>query len=543
MGVLLHAVLRLAGVDPVRVVGLARGLRREARGQMRRRHEEEGRRRMGPETGRMVVLILLGVGSIFLAAAMAALRDAPLAAAMVLVAAQGGAVFLRSAGEVVPLILGADDGPVLGWWPVTARELMVARGLLLMEGVLEATAAIGLIPLVTLAFVGKPPVVTAAGTAAALLLHAVTVAVTILLLVQGAARVMGRRRARRLLEVVGTTLIILLVNVGARGLGRLVRHIDDVSPWMLLALPTAWYGSWGALAQPSGPVLAGAALGLTVTAVLMAVGVRVLGSVGAEESAVRAARRGGRDWTLGIDRLVAPWLRGRDGKAVRLLLRAHLREDWRFTGSLLVIPAALLFYLLVVRDEAVASMARGEGSVVMASSMLSLWMSILGMSLAATVACSAEPDASWLLRGSTLDAGRALSLQRRLLRSLVPGPLLGSAAVLLGIRLGMTPWQVLLSVAPAWLAFEIMTVFMQMAVPAASFSRAWRRDGGGTRHFFWLAAAVGPVAVVPAMTLYGQPGWGAPAVLASQALVLLLLRWALRWRAARLGVLGLAPRR
>ena len=164
------------------------------------------------------------------------------------------------------------------------------------------------------------------------------------------------------------------------------------------------------------------------------------------------------------------------------------------------------------------------------------------MSLAATVACSAEPDAAWLLRGSTLDAGRALSLQRRLLRSLVPGPLLGAAAVLLGLRLGMTPPQVLLSVAPAWLAFEIMTVFMQMAVPAASFSRAWRRDGSGTRHFFWLSAAVWPVAVVPAMTVYGEAGWGPPVVLASQGLVLLLLRWALRWRAARLGVLGLAPR-
>ena len=38
------------------------------------------------------------------------------------------------AGEVVPLVLGAEDRPVLGWWPVTERELLVARGGLLLLG-------------------------------------------------------------------------------------------------------------------------------------------------------------------------------------------------------------------------------------------------------------------------------------------------------------------------------------------------------------------------------------------------------------------------
>jgi hypothetical protein len=240
--------------------------------------------------------------------------------------------------------------------------------------------------------------------------------------------------------------------------------------------------------------------------------------------------------------LAAPWLPGRGGRAMRLLLRAHLREDWRFTGSLLILPAALLTYMLVARLDRLDNISADLAGVSAAATTLSLWMSMLGLSLGASVTCSTESAAAWLMGGAVLAPERLLSLQRRVIRALVPVPLLLLAAAGLIWRTPL-PWQLApLAMAPAWLAFEIMVVFVQWILPAAPFSRAWRREGHGHRHLYLLLILLWPLIMAPVILLYGRGPAGPPLVLLMQLVLLGSLRWLLRRRVQRLGVFGVAPR-
>jgi hypothetical protein len=356
-------------------------------------------------------------------------------------------------------------------------------------------------------------------------------------------RLFGRRRARRLVEVLGTVVILILANVIARSAEDYLAQLERLSEWWLLLLPTTWYGAWGALARPEPVVLVGMGLGLAATLLLVTVGVRALGRLGeGDREAVPRGREAGRDWTAPLLALASPWLRGRDGRAMRLLLRAHLREDWRFTGSLLLLPAALLVYLLVARIERLGDISAGVAGMSAAAAILSLWMSMLGLSLGAAVTCSTEAAAAWLLGGAVVAPQRLLSLQRRVVRALVPVPLLLVAAAGLVWRTPLSWSLAPLAMAPAWLAFEIMVVFVQWILPAAPFSRAWRREGHGHRHLYLLLILLWPLIMAPVILLYGRLPAGPPLVLALQLGLLGLLRWLLVLRSRRLGVYGLAPR-
>ncbi|MEZ4386769.1 MAG: hypothetical protein R3D98_04200 [Candidatus Krumholzibacteriia bacterium] len=535
--------LALAGVAPVRTWALRRALRAEARGQLVLQYEERGRRGMHPDTGRILLLVLLALLSIGVAAGVAFLRGRPDLAVSLLVFAQGGAVLMRSAGEVAPLVLGSDDRRVLGWWPVSERELLVARGLLILETVLEASAAMLAVPLVVLLVVGAPPAVPALGALVGLALHAICLAATMLLAVHGLGRLLGRQRARRVVEVLGSISLVIVINVTMRALRPLLGQLDGLSAWFLVLVPTYWFGAWGALAQPTWIRALAAALALVTTAGLAVGGVRVLGRGREAADADPTVRRSQpRDWTGPVIGWLAPWLPGRAGRAMALLLQAHLREDWRFTGALLFLPAALLVYLLVIRIDDLGDLQRDLHDVPTLVSTFSLWMSFLALSLGGAITCSVESQASWLLNGGVLDGRGILALQRRAIRWLIPLPLLVVLGGLLMWRAGLGPLEAALVIVPAWLTFESLLVFLQATAPSAPFSRAWSREGQGFRGFHLLLIMVWPLATLPAMLGYRHPPWGVAVALGGQLVVLGLLRLLLQWRVGRLGVFGLDPR-
>ena len=533
---------RLAGVDPCRVAGLADGLQREARGQLVLRHEQEGKRGMSPNTGRILLLIFLALGSVGLGVAAGALAARPWIMTSLLIFAQGGAVFFYSASEVMPLVLGAEDHRHMGWWPVSERELLLARLGVVMQSVLEATAVMTTIPLIVLAVTGNPPVVPMIGAMVGLLLHAVTLSTVMVLLTQGLGRLLGRRNARRLVEVMGTIVVVILIQVLMRSIEAASEHLESLSPWLFMLIPTAWYGAWGGLAQASSPVLIGAAASLVATTILYVIGIRVLGRVGAEEDARPVARRSTDRWTGWLASWAGLFLRGRDGRALRLLLIAHLREDWRFTGSLLFMPVMLLLYLLIIGRSDIGPLEPGLAGAAQVATGLGLWMSFLALSLGASTTCSVEAEASWLVRGGVISGPRMLSLQRRLIRCLLPGPLLFLFTLGLVIWGGLSPWLAPLAAAPAWMAFEICLTFVQSTLPAAPFSRFWRRDGHGFRVYNLILVVIWPLAMLPVILVYGLFWWAPMVVLAGQGLVLWGMRALLSHRVRTVGVFGVAPR-
>jgi hypothetical protein len=535
--------LRLTGTSPSRVRGLAAALRAEVRGQKALQYAARGRRGLHPDTGRVLLLVVLGLLSVGVAVGVGLLGERPLVAATLMALAQAGAGLMRAAGDVVPLVLGTDDRRVLGWWPVSERELLVARGGLVLTAVLEASVAVLAMPAVVLAVVGTPPVIAMLTALVGLLLHAVALAALLVLAVHALGRLLGRHRARRLVEVMGTVVLVIGLNVAVRVVEPLAARLAGLPDWWPLAMPPAWFGAWAALATPSVWTLGAAVAALACAVSLVGGGARALGRRDADhETPPARRRRPRRDWTAPVVAWVAPWLTGADGRALRILLRAHLREDWRFTGALLFLPGAMLLYLLVVRGDGLEEMGQGLSTLEGASIMLALWLSLLGVSLGGAVVCSTEAAAAWIVHAAAWSPTRVLALQRRLVRWLAPVPLLAVAAALLAWRGGLTPGEVVLAVAPAWLAFEIMLVFMQCVAPAASFSRAWRRDGQEFRGFHLLLAVIWPLAVAPLFLFYDRWPLGTLAVLAGQALLLLAVRRLLRRRVATRGVEGFTPR-
>lgn len=540
----LAPLLRLGGAEPRRVLGLMHALRAESRGQQELQYEARGRRGMHPDAGRTFLLLVLVVLSLGVTVGAGLLRERLLLASLVVAGAQVVAALLRAGGEVVPLVLGDDDRPVLGWWPVSERELLLARGLIVGTSVLEGTLAVAAIPVLVLAIVAQPVLIVALGLAAGLLLHTIALAAVMVLFTHGLGRLLGPRRARRLAETLGTLLLVVLINVVVRSVRPWFDGMVAGSPWWLVAVPATWWAAWGALTQPSAVVLAALAASVAATGGLVVAGGRVLArGRGEQEREGRPRQRNGWDWTTPVVAWTRPWLGGRDGQALRLLLRAHLREDWRFTGSLLFLPLMMLAYLLLVRSDDLASMGTELVGLGPAASTLGLWMSLLGLSVAAAVTCSTEAAAGWLMATSVLDPGRALALQRRLVRALIPAPMLPLITLVLIWRTGLDPWQAPLVFVPAWLAFEALVVFIQSVTPTQSFGRAWRREGNEFRGFHLLVLMIWPVVMLPLLIVHDRLPWGPPVVIASQLIVWAGLRLVLRWRVAKLGVVGLSPRR
>lgn len=534
------ALIRLAGGEPASVLPLMRALGREARGQRHWAHAREGGGGLGPDGAwwlTLAILVLVSGGLAMLTSAQAAL--APWRAALVLLFGQFAAVMLMTARDAVPLLLEGADRRVIGWWPVRERDLLLARSGLLLRRVVQVSVAIAGLPWLVLALTGSGGVAVALGALVALGLHGLVLASLLALTLHVLGRLVGVRWARRLVEVLGVLLLLGLSNLGGRPLMRLLVSGDAQFSWELLVWPFVWFAAWTMLWPPQAPVVLAILLSLVASAALPAWGLRRLGRVtAAEHEQPGTARRVGRDWTGPMVAWASLWLRGRDGASVLLLLRAHLRKDWRLTGQLLVFPTLLvgLFWLRGGRLTA-ADMATAQVAAALAGEM-AFFTALLGLSLAAAMTFSGEAPAAWLVHGAALDGSRLLSLHRRLVRALVTVPFV---AVALGMLLGrgdLSLSQAPLALLLGLLAGELACVLVQWVRPAAPFSRAWRRGESAGRQVTWLLILVWPAHVLWQELVLNRLVWGLPLSVGAAAGLLVIGRWLLARRAARLGVHG-----
>lgn len=540
----LGPLVRLAGGRPRRVLALAGALHREAQGQRRWQHAQEGGGWPGPDMGRRLTL-----GVLFLVSVAVAVAIGPLAgpqswlAGIVVCGAQFGAVVLVVARDAVPLVLADEDRRLLGWWPLSERELLLARGGLLLRAVAAVTVAVGGLPVAVLAIRGAAAPWTGLGAAVGIGLHAVALSAALVVGLQSLARLLGPARARRSVELAGVVVLIALMSrIGAAawpdswGLPRAAP-----ASWPLLGLPMAWFAAWAALWPPATPTLVAAGLGLVASIVLAAAGLRAAARSGAQGGAPIAVGGRRRDGSRLATAWMAPWLRGRDGRIVLHLLRAHLRTDWRLTGQLLAMPAMLLA-MLWWRGGRSAVREFGDPLLQAGAADLVLLGGLLGLSFGAALTFSSEAPAAWILRQAVGDGRRLLALHRRLVRLLVVGPFLVAA---LGLLIARTPavWSGLLATAiPALLAAELGVAAAQYALPAAPFSRAWRRGEQAVgRPYFWLVVLIWPLHELWSRLVLGATGSGWPVTCILLALLLLGVRWRLRRRLAARGVYGLTP--
>ena len=505
MSGLVDGIIRGAGGDPALVKPLTAALRAEARGsQDLLRSRSNGQFVFTAEALHVIGLVLAGLGSIglVLAVVLGRGRMEPPLGAVIICAAH--VVFLASTivGQTVPALLSDDDARVLGWWPLGRRDIMLARMGTVLIPALQTTAALVGLPLVAYVFVESPPLLAALLLAAAVLLQTVVLAMAAGALTAGLVRGFGAHRARRLaaLLVDGnlSVLPLLLLPYFDPLLGFIGAH-----PHLLDWLPPVWFASFG---DPLGGPAAWRGMALAAGLALLTGVVAWRPATPQRAVPVPAAERPGgrvrRHWSDLVPWLLRPWLRGPEGWVVGRLLAAHLRDDWRFGGNVLMsvlLGGSLLWY----HSRPDGLDFDPESALLFGGSQTLLIMSFV---LPFMAAFSSTPRALWIVALADLDPGRLLAAQRGMVRGLAFAPVLAVFAVR-GVNLGVGPVALASSMAIMALEAEVMMLVGQRVMPLMAFSRSYTRDQSSqaVARGLALAGVLMAVAVVNALASEWMP--------------------------------------
>ena len=420
---LTDAAVRAAGGHPATVRALAAAFRRDDDGRAeltRARNPRNGG--ISPGAVRTILLVLMGLASVILAIVMIK-ADGPLPLGPLILGCLHWLLAVNwLVGRAGPALLSDDDRDVLGWWPVSPRDLLLARVLrLLRDALLFAAAAVG-VPLLVLLITGKPPVLAALLFAVGMAVQAVAVVFGVFTLMGWLVRRQGRERAKRLAALIsdgnfGWIVWVIVINLPLQG-DRIAAHADALA-W----LPPLWAGLWAAPTSPA-TFLRGVLLLSLSTAALVMLGVRV---AGAPTPAAAVPRRHGaassRRWTDPIDALLAPFLPGAEGWVTRRLLIAHLRDDWRMVASALAGPIMFAVMLFAAgHDDALDPDATHSALL---SIRFAFWVPFLAPTAFLAMLGSSRPEAIWPVALADLDGARLLSAQRRVGRVFLLVPMLG----------------------------------------------------------------------------------------------------------------------
>ncbi len=481
--------VKLAGGRPEVVLPLFWALEKATAGQNEILRQKSNRKMViSAQAMRLIMLVVSALGSVFLALAMVlpSGESHPPLGVIILVAVQYLVVSGMVISEAAPALLTEDDEKTIGWWPITQRELHLARISVLMRPALEVTLALTAIPLLVLMVTGKPPVVTALIFGIGLVVQAVGVTFGVATIVLLVVRLFGRHTAERLGGLLAGGNIMFL-------LFPLMFSLDKISPWfkshpgILYFCPPVWFASWGDLtAGKEYTLLAGA--GLLSTLFVVWAGARLAVSTNNTTRVTNRKARPGRFHFSGlISAILRPLMRGKEGSALRILLEAHLREDWRFNGSLVSIPVMLLFFGFGLGASSASSVCPEDlQHSAMTSVNMLVMLLFLGPLALQSSHFSSTPEAIWILALADLNTDRLLTAQRGILRGLIFVP----ALLIYSIRahsLGASWVIILTDVAVLGLELDLMILIFQPWLARMPFSARFKQENGANRIVLMMA--------------------------------------------------------
>jgi hypothetical protein len=455
--------------------------------------------------------------------------------------------FVLSLALVVPAELADDDARALAGWPITAREIAIARLIATLRPILLASIACVGAPLIAYAIVGPIALVSAVLLAVGIALQAIAIPSATLAFVAGLVRVVGRTGARRV--VVTLAALALLAIIGSAIGAAIVAPPKAKDPMPEIALPAllppAWAAAWGVLgidARAPGR----ATLGLLAALACAPLALRLMARRGEAAEASRSiAQVRSAPLVAILSAALAPLTPGREGWVVRRVLAAHARDDWRH-GLLRLWPilVATGFAAAVLMP---ATMRIGSGSAWFTPTALAacalvlpaIYAPLAGLGL---IACSSTPDAAWIVAQGDLDPSRTLAAVRGIVRGICLMPLVVLPSIMLA-RLSVPAAGLFSSIVLATLTFELSLALFQQRFLVHPFSRKWQ----GEPDLLVLAAtiAITPIAATVVMVLLaahrlGPGGVGALALVLGSGFV--AARRALARRIVRDGLrLELAP--
>lgn len=529
-----------AGGRPEVVLPLYRGLEKAAAGSHELLRRQSRRRNpISTQNLRLILLVLTALGSVFLSLFMLINPPEmhPPLGVLVLVGVHWLLVVNMVTALAGPSLLVDDDLQAVGWWPVTRRELLLARLGTILKPALQATLALGAAPVLVYAVTGRPPLAPAVALAAGLLIQTVGVTFGVAAALALVVRLWGRRRAQRLAALFadGNNFIYLWL---------LIVFAGNLEPWfsahpqVLLSLPPLWFAAYGDL-WAGGLSRLLAALGTAVSFIMVGAGLRVLGAGGQGHPSQPVEARPARwHFSAVVSRLLRPMMRGREGWVVRRLLESHLREDWRFVGGMLTMPAMMAVMFFGLDDTTRAGLEPGAlDFTALTSIQHAPFLTAMTLSVIFLASYSSTPRALWLVGLADLDTGGLLAAQRGMIRGLVTLPVL----LLYGVKaaqLGATPLVVAGDLAVLLLQVEVIITFLQPFIMTMPFSVAYTNDQTGRRVALGFLALGVALVFVALDFLYAAFAAARLATWVVLPVALLAVRWWLgrRIRGRRLGM-------
>ncbi|MFQ5719297.1 MAG: hypothetical protein ACE5IK_07085 [Acidobacteriota bacterium] len=385
--------------------------------------------------------------------------------------------------RVFSVVLDEADHVAIGWWPISRRDCLLAQLMLLGRDLMGSCALLVALPLIPYTIVAPHPFLDGPGLALGLALQTLAILLAVVSGTLMLQRRLGRQSARR----TGRTLTVLAV-MGFYIASFISRGHPGGSSWMDGALsawlPLDWFAAWGVLGGSStAPFVAGMGLALVV---LLGMTVPIFQS---------ARDRGGllepmgptprRSWMIDLlGGVLAVFTRRREGRILRRLVIAHVREDWRL-GVLRYLYAATLGLCVVILATPAHDLAGFvfvlpdqhlpiRGIVVWLS--LALASPIVGLLFQQH---SEFSDAGWLIATGDLDRRRLAAAQRGVARAVTLAPALLTMFVLwsrAGAPFTLTISDLLLVAG----LFELMLRIVQRWMLALPFCRSWYAAASST---------------------------------------------------------------
>lgn len=476
---LFNSLIKLAGGRPEVVRPLFHALEKADEGQNEILRQRSARKTyVSGKALRILTLVVTALGSTVLTVLMVIQPGElhPPLGVMILVVVHYLVVISMVVAQAGPGLLAQDDRQIIGWWPLTRREQLLARISVLLKPALEVTVALTTMPLIAFLFTGNPPVLAALVFAVGLLIQAVgvTFGVTTALLLS--VRWFGRRKAERMVAMVssgpGNMLLLLFMS------SYIIEDFfpwAEAHPWVVLMMPPVWFAAWGDLTAGTRQLLL-ADLGLLSAFLMVWAGMRLAVS---GDSSIQIQTTPAQPSRFNLSALISfllrPLMRGEEGWAVRKLLEAHLREDWRFIGSMMTVPLLLLLFGFGLGDSPGQINPEDLRHTALISSNMLMMMMFTGAMVLNSVQFSSTPEALWIVALADLDTNRILDAQRGMIRGLIffPGGIIYALRVL---DLG-TSWPiVLLDLAILALEMDLMLLILQPWISRMPFSTRYTQD-------------------------------------------------------------------
>jgi hypothetical protein len=360
--------------------------------------------------------------------------------------------------EAHTLVVSPADYDLVAPRPVSARTFFAARVGALLAFVLLVALAQGLPLLAAYGGAGGWQPRCGLLALAALISVTLTTAAAVVTLQGLVLHRVPPARLRTALTVLQLTTSLALYGLlvllpGALGRAYLLEPIAARPAW-LWVVPSTWAAH---LLTPEGGTWWAVAVAGALPAAAWWLASRWLALDYAAKAVAAGARTDARAYVL-------PGFRSAESRAVGLLVRAQFRHDMRFRlGVLAIIPLTIVYLLLGVVDEDLASRGDGHPAMVYVAVML------FPLLLKGAFARSDSYAAAWVFYASPVNAGRLLLGQRTVLVTWFLAPYVAAIGLLL-LYVLPSPGEALLSVIVVSLLTHALLLLAFIVDPALPFS-------------------------------------------------------------------------